>query len=42
MSEYYDIKHKPYKVTESVIVRDNREEVEEDLITELYKIFRNK
>ena len=42
MSFYYDAKQKPYKITETVIVRDNREEAEEDLVAELYKIFRKK
>jgi hypothetical protein len=40
MSVYFDIKERPYKITETVLVRDNREEAEEDLVAELYKIFR--
>ena len=40
MSIYYDAKQRPYKITETVLVKDNREEVEEDLVAELYKIFR--
>ena len=42
MSVYFDIKERPYKITETVIVRDNREEAEEDLVAEIYKIFRKK
>ena len=39
---YYDAKQRPYKITETVLVKDNREEAEEDLVAELYKIFRKK
>ena len=42
MSVYYDVKQRPYKITETVLVKDNREEAEEDLVAELYKIFRGK
>ena len=42
MSVYYDVKQRPYKITETVLERDNREEAEEDLVAELYKIFRKK
>lgn len=42
MSEYYDAKHKLYKITETVVAHDNRAEAEEDIVIELYKIFRKK
>lgn len=42
MSEYYDIKQNSYRVTESVVALEDRAEAEEELITELYRIFRGK
>lgn len=42
MSEYYDVKQKAYKITESVLEHDNRVEAEEDIVFELYKIFGKK
>ena len=42
MSEYYDLKKKVFKITESVIEHENRTEAEADIVSELYKIFRGK
>ena len=40
MSEYFDAKQRSYKITETVVAHDNRAEAEEDIVAELYKIFR--
>ena len=42
MSEYYDIKQNSYRVTESVVALEDRAEAEDELIAELYKIFKGK
>ena len=43
MSEYYDINHKVYKITESSITaHSDRVEAEEEIVAELFKIFGKK
>lgn len=42
MSEYYDIKHKVYKVTERSLEHDDQSVAEDEIVTELFKIFRKK
>lgn len=42
MSEYYDIKHKAYKIIESVPEHNDRSAAEEEIVAELFKIFGKK
>jgi len=39
MSEYYDLKQRPFAITQSVLHSENRAETEEEIVNQLYKIF---
>ena len=42
MSEYCDVKRRVYPITERVTEHDDRSEVEQDILAELFKIFGKK
>ena len=39
MGEYYDLKQRPFAITQSVLHSGNRAETEAEIVNQLYKIF---